>query len=617
MRATLATRSSTVKEYLYEIKYDGYRLLAAAQGGGRRPPHHAQGERLDDALSDHRGRRRKLDARECVIDGEACIVDDAKGARRSRRSRRGSPERRRRAARLRGLRSCSGSTGAIFAALPLEERKELLEALLPAAFLLSRSRGRGRFSRRDRARRPRRAGSRASSRRRKARDIAPAVRATGSRSSSTAGRTAPSSATYPLAGTTDEVGALLLAVVDADGKLHFAGRVGTGFDARTRKELAKPHRSRRRRRLAERSGRAAHQGRALVDAEARLRDSIRQLDARPAPRGRRAFSAARRQVPMECVREEEKLDVWSRPRPPADGAKPGREALEPRQGPVPAGRDHEATDLRLLHEIAPFMLPHLAGRPLTLQRWPDGIDGEEWYQQNAPDEGARYVRLVDVGPKHGNKKRIVADNARDAPVARQPREPHHPPVGEPHSREARTKGEAILALGQPDYAVLDLDPGDGPWAHLIEVATGRARSPRGARDAERGQDERQARDPRRRARSRGVLRTGRRQHSPRRWRAPSRRCLPKISTVERMKAKREGKLYIDYLQNGEGKTIVAPYTLRALDGAPVSTPIAWDEVTEALDPRGFTMRVVLDRVAKHGDLFAVALGPGRRIPQLG
>jgi bifunctional non-homologous end joining protein LigD len=92
--------------------------------------------------------------------------------------------------------------------------------------------------------------------------------------------------------------------------------------------------------------------------------------------------------------------------------------------------------------------------------------------------------------------------------------------------------------------------------------------------------------------------------------------LPKISTVERMKAKREGKLYLDYLQNGEGKTIVSPYTLRALDGAPVSTPLAWDEVTESLDPRAFTLRTVRERVTERGDLFAPARGPGKSIPRL-
>jgi bifunctional non-homologous end joining protein LigD len=92
------------------------------------------------------------------------------------------------------------------------------------------------------------------------------------------------------------------------------------------------------------------------------------------------------------------------------------------------------------------------------------------------------------------------------------------------------------------------------------------------------------------------------------------KVLPQIATVERIKDKRKGRLYVDYLQNGHGKTIVAPYTIRAIDGAPVSTPIAWSEVTEKLDPRAFTIRTVLDRVQEHGDLFAAALsGKGKLV----
>ncbi len=92
--------------------------------------------------------------------------------------------------------------------------------------------------------------------------------------------------------------------------------------------------------------------------------------------------------------------------------------------------------------------------------------------------------------------------------------------------------------------------------------------------------------------------------------------LPEISTTERMKAKRKGRLYVDWLQNGRGKTIVAPYTLRALDGAPVSCPIAWSEVTEKLDPARLGMRAVLKRVEKHGDLFAPVLSGKARLPLL-
>jgi bifunctional non-homologous end joining protein LigD len=79
-----------------------------------------------------------------------------------------------------------------------------------------------------------------------------------------------------------------------------------------------------------------------------------------------------------------------------------------------------------------------------------------------------------------------------------------------------------------------------------------------------------------------------------------------LVTTEWTKAKRRGVL-IDSNQNGEGKTIASVYSVRPKAGAPVSTPLRWDEVTEDLDPADFTMDVVLDRVRKHGDLFAGVL----------
>jgi len=92
------------------------------------------------------------------------------------------------------------------------------------------------------------------------------------------------------------------------------------------------------------------------------------------------------------------------------------------------------------------------------------------------------------------------------------------------------------------------------------------------------------------------------------------KVLPAVATVERMKDKRGGKLYVDYGQNGEGRTIVAPYTIRARDGAVVSTPIRWEDVTEQLDPTRFTIRTVLSRIEKHGDLYAGVLTGKQRLP---
>ena len=246
--------------------------------------------------------------------------------------------------------------------------------------------------------------------------------------------------------------------------------------------------------------------------------------------------------------------------------------------------------------IAPHLLPHLRARPLTLQRWPDGIDGEAWYQQNAPDKIPPFVDTVPFE----KKRRIVVNNVESLAW-----------LANLAALTLHVWASRAPHLLRPDYVVVDPDPGDGTWAHLIEVA----RAVRTLLDALKLDS--------------AVKTSGKRglhvviplaagpSHEEatafgERIASAVAQVLPKIATVERMKEKRGGKLYVDYLQNGYGRTIVAPYTIRALDGAPVSTPIAWGEVTEKLDPRAFTIRTVPERVAKLGDLYAPVLrGTGR------
>ena len=85
-----------------------------------------------------------------------------------------------------------------------------------------------------------------------------------------------------------------------------------------------------------------------------------------------------------------------------------------------------------------------------------------------------------------------------------------------------------------------------------------------------------------------------------------------LATTEWTKSKRRGVL-IDSNQNGEGKTIASVYSVRPRPGAPVSTPLRWDEVNEKLDPAAFTMDVVLERIRKHGDLFEGVLTTRQRL----
>ena len=86
--------------------------------------------------------------------------------------------------------------------------------------------------------------------------------------------------------------------------------------------------------------------------------------------------------------------------------------------------------------------------------------------------------------------------------------------------------------------------------------------------------------------------------------------LPKLTSLERSPENRRGLIYLDYLQNHFGATMAAPYSLRPKANAPVSTPLEWKEVKRTLNPQDFTIRTILDRVKKKGDLWKGVLGKG-------
>ncbi len=616
MLATSSTKVDDPARYLYEIKYDGYRLLAVKAGrdvrlfSRRNLDWTGRFQLIADAVA-------ALPVREAVLDGEACAVDE-----------RGRPSFGRLQEWLSGDTRSAKLAYAAFDLLwvdgrdlrgePIEARRELLEALVkdaPAPLSFSRSiEGElGDLVRLAKAQHlegllAKRKGS-------------PYV---GGRSTSwlklkferrqecaIVGYIPIKDAGVPRSeGGPQEVGALLLGVVRDDGKLHFAGRVGTGFDTRTRKSLAERLDTLR---VSAPPLEGAPSLREARWAEPRLVCEIgfAEWTRDGSARQPRFLGLREDKLPMECVREPD-AEVEVPPAPPPRRRETPKLAnpdkvLFPRDGIC----KRDVWDYYTA--IAPVMLPHLAGRPLTLQRWPDGIEGEEWYQQNAPDKIPGYVRLLEVGEHHGNKKRIVADNVESlqwlanlAALTIHQWASHAP-------RSAQTKEEIVRALGQPDYFVLDLDPGDGTWAHLVEVALAirkllealelesvvKTSGKRGIHivvPIARGPSHEQAT-----AFAEQIARA-------------VAKVLPQIATVERMKDKRRGRLYVDFGQNGEGRTIVAPYTIRALDGAPVSTPIAWSEVTESLDPRSLNLRTVLARVEKHGDLFAQALRGKSALP---
>lgn len=242
-------------------------------------------------------------------------------------------------------------------------------------------------------------------------------------------------------------------------------------------------------------------------------------------------------------------------------------------------------------DVAPALLPHLADRPVVIQRWPDGIDDFDWYQHRMPPRAPDYLRAAWVD----GVRRIVIDNC-DALLW----------MVNQAGLTLHGFASRLAALAEPDFAVIDLDPGERTtWADTIEIALAVRRTlellelPSVAKTSgQRGLHVLVPLAPGHTFADAEALGRGVAQLLV--------RLVPDQVTIEQDKARRGGRLLVDHRQH-VAKTLVVPYSLRAVDGACVSTPLAWDEVTPALDPRAFTLRTLPARLAARGDLAAPLL----------
>ncbi|GLW97759.1 non-homologous end-joining DNA ligase [Microtetraspora sp. NBRC 16547] len=247
---------------------------------------------------------------------------------------------------------------------------------------------------------------------------------------------------------------------------------------------------------------------------------------------------------------------------------------------------------------APVLLPHLRGRPLTVKRYPDGVDGQFFFEKNAPGHTPDWVRTVTLpapGSSKGREKidfAVVDDLATLVYYANLAALELHVPMW-------RVSEEGVPL--PPDTLVFDLDPGaPATIVECCEVAL----LLREALDEDGYEGS---------PKTSGIK--GMQLYVP--WdsdedasayaRALARRLEHRHAFVTSVMAKRErpGKVFIDWSQNNPAKTTVAPYSLRAGSAPAVSTPLSWEEVDACTSPEQlvFTARDVLDRVQRHGDLF--------------
>ena len=254
--------------------------------------------------------------------------------------------------------------------------------------------------------------------------------------------------------------------------------------------------------------------------------------------------------------------------------------------------------LAFYRDVAPVVVPHLKDRPFTMKRYPDGWQGKFFFQKDRPPGLPDWVPTVNLEVSTREKPR--RRRKIDAPLVND--ELALLWMVNMGCIDLNTWYSRVDKLDRPDFVLFDLDPSpDVGFAETVEVAllVKQTLDTLGLESfcKTSGSDgihvllpiERRATYDDTRQFAEIVAGALARTHRG-------------LVTTEWSKAKRRGVL-IDANQNGEGKTIASVYSVRPHAGAPVSTPLRWDEVNEKLDPAEFTMDVVRQRVAEHGDLF--------------
>jgi bifunctional non-homologous end joining protein LigD len=586
MLATLAAEVPHGDDWLYEVKWDGFRVLAYVERGTA-----TLLSRNDNDLS---GRFPTIvkalgSLPDCVLDGEVCALDSEGRSSFSAMQQGTGPL-------VYYVFDLLEEEGQPLVDRPLTERRDRLAAVLekaPASIRISETFEDGDAlyeAARDaglegiiakRASCPYREGKRS-------RDWLK-VKTHGRQEFVVAGYTKGSGSRA--AG----FGSLVLGVRREDGELAWAGNVGTGFtqaEIERLLKLLKPlHRD--------------ESAFATVPKMPRVKKADVQW-VEPKLVAEVEFSEwthdnRLRQPSYQGLREDKEPEEVHREEPLRTEYSKGSRTVKLTNLDKPFWPEEGITKGDLLdyyRQVAPVLIPHLKDRPFTMRRYPDGAAGKAFFQKDAPPHMPDWIPTV-----------AVEVTTRDKP--RTQRTIRAPLVNDELALlwmvnmgciDMNAWYSRVPKLERPDFVLFDLDPSpDVGFAEVIQVAllvkeTLDALELASFPKTSSGRGihvivpiERRSTYDDTRQFSEIVAGALARTHRG-------------LVTTEWSKAKRRGVL-IDANQNGEGKTIASPYSVRPRPGAPVSTPLRWDEVTDKLNPSIYSMEVVLDRVRRYGDLF--------------
>lgn len=247
--------------------------------------------------------------------------------------------------------------------------------------------------------------------------------------------------------------------------------------------------------------------------------------------------------------------------------------------------------------VAPFMLPYLKDRPLVLTRYPDGIRGKSFFQKQKPVKAPDFVRSVVTYSEEQDKdieQMVCDDEATLEWLANLGAIPIHIPAAR------------VASAFRPDWATVDFDPKEAPFEHVITLAN----------TLHRVCDEAGLPTYVKTSGSSGlhvlVPLGGQLDYPGARQLAELLATMliarhPDLATTERMIPRRDGRVYLDTVQNADGKVVAAPFCVRPHPTAPVSMPIPWSDVVPGLTPRQFTLRTAMAILEARGDTMAPVL----------
>jgi bifunctional non-homologous end joining protein LigD len=613
--AELVKNAFTRDGWIFELKLDGYRLLAS-KVGGEALLLTRNGNDYTDVFPEVARAIRALPVDNCIVDGEVVVLNaDGKPSfsMLQRRGRLSSPMEVRRAAQDLPATFYAfdliGFEDVDLRDLPLLERKALLKIALPSC---------GPIRVLDHIEKEGVAYLAAVEKMSLEGIIAKKADAPyrGGRSKVWCKIKAEKSDDFVIVGYTASknvsgfFGALQLASY-VNGELVYAGRVGTGFSEAFCKQLMPQLVALRRATApcvgpiiegADRPATVIPEIKTTTWVEPRLVCEVRYREWTPDGLLRHAAFLRMREdkSPEQCERQ----DLVTQPQDiegsglvepeeqiPRDSREDNVVAISnPKKIYWPEEKYTKSDLIEYYQSIAPWLLPYLRNRPVVMTRYPDGIDGKSFYQKDAPDWTPDWVRTVPIWSTDTAKeiRYFVADDVETITyLANLGTIPLHMWLSR------------VGTLEQPDTCVIDLDPKEAPFRDVIRCAlvlrklceeigmphyvktTGKSglhiMLPLGRQctyEQSRMLGELLAR---------AMLRE-----------------VDDIATITRHITKRGDKVYLDYLQNRHGQLIVTPYSVRPLPKAPVSMPLVWDEVNDDLDPRNYTIRNAVERMERMG-----------------